>query len=149
MSTITPATAHHFLSTIDLPESPTGFEAIHRGPVIDFDAQKNQAMVVASDILSFVKGVSAERRQDIANSSLLAQLAATRRFPTRPALSTVITPTSMCWKISAGSSRTEAFPPTKNMRTASKRMKPSSRLQLSFWGPPPLRLPWWCRPWKR
>ncbi|SEN38989.1 hypothetical protein SAMN05216404_10496 [Nitrosospira multiformis] len=81
MNTITPASAHHFLNNVELPESSSGFEAIDRGPVIDFDAQKNQAMVVASDIVSFVKGVSAERRQDIANCSLLAQLAANKKVP--------------------------------------------------------------------
>ena len=49
--------------------------------LIDFDAQKNQAMVVASDIVSFVKGVSNERRQDIVNASLLAQLVANKKVP--------------------------------------------------------------------
>src|SRR5690349_20685748 len=42
----------------------------------DFDKNKNQALVVGSDIISFVKGVTEEQRQDIVNSALLAQLIA-------------------------------------------------------------------------
>jgi hypothetical protein len=39
-----------------------------------FDAAKNQATVVGSDVFSFVSGVTAEGREAIVNSSLLAQL---------------------------------------------------------------------------
>jgi len=46
---------------------------------LNFDGVKNQAMVVGSDIVSFVKGVRPERREDIVNSSLLAQLAAKKK----------------------------------------------------------------------
>jgi hypothetical protein len=45
----------------------------------DFSATKNQAMVVGSDIVSFIKGVTPERRGDIVRSALLAQLAAKKR----------------------------------------------------------------------
>jgi hypothetical protein len=38
------------------------------------DAAKNQATVVASDVIAFVNGISAEGREAIINSSLLAQL---------------------------------------------------------------------------
>jgi hypothetical protein len=78
----TPQSAREFLNTVKLP-SPArargGVEGVRE--IIDFNAQKNQAMVVASDIVSFVKGVSNERRQDIVNSSLLAQLVANKKVP--------------------------------------------------------------------
>lgn len=50
-----------------------------------FDTARNQAAVVGSDIVSFMSGVTPERRQDIVNSSLLAQLAAKKKVtdPTR------------------------------------------------------------------
>jgi hypothetical protein len=49
------------------------------------DAAKDQAAVVGSDVISFVSGVTAERRAAIIDSSLLAQLAAKERIgdPTR------------------------------------------------------------------
>ena len=81
MVTITPGTARQFLHALELPPSTArGFEA---APLIDFNEQKNQAMVVASDIVSFVKGVSVERRQDITNACLLAQLAANKKVHDR------------------------------------------------------------------
>jgi hypothetical protein len=84
MNKITPGTARHFLNALELPPSrKRGFEAVAEAPLIDFNAQKNQAMVVASDIVSFVRGVSVERRQDITNACLIAQLAANRKVPDR------------------------------------------------------------------
>ena len=82
MKKITPKSAREFLSSVKLPP-PTrargGVEGVRE--IIDFNAQKNQAMIVASDIVSFVKGVSSERRQDIVNASLLAQLVANKKVP--------------------------------------------------------------------
>jgi metacaspase-1 len=43
------------------------------------DAAKAQAAVVGADIISFVPGVTVERREAIINSSLLAQLVASRK----------------------------------------------------------------------
>ncbi len=79
---VTPKSAREFLSAVKLP-SPTRARGAVEGvrEIIDFNAQKNQAMVVASDIVSFVKGVSSERRQDIVNASLLAQLVANKKVP--------------------------------------------------------------------
>lgn len=77
---ISPKSAREFLNTVKLP-SPTRGAMDGAKEIIDFNAQKNQAMVVASDIVSFVKGVSSERRQDIVNSSLLAQLVANKQVP--------------------------------------------------------------------
>lgn len=68
-----------FVESLELPERPrrevrpvglTGF---------NFDEVKDQAAIVGSDIVSFVKGVTPERREDIVNCSLLAQLAAKKK----------------------------------------------------------------------
>ncbi len=80
MKKITTTSAREFLKTVKLPSLTRGVVEGAR-ELIDFDAQKNQAMVVASDIVSFVKGVSNERRQDIVNASLLAQLVANKKVP--------------------------------------------------------------------
>ena len=61
MKKITPRSAREFLNAVKLPSPTRGVVAGDR-ELIDFDAQKNQAMVVASDIVSFVTGVSNERR---------------------------------------------------------------------------------------
>ena len=77
MSEITVASARHFLDHLALPAlSRGGFEAVETKPQVELDAMKNQALVVGSEVVSFVNGVSAERRQDIINCALLAQLAA-------------------------------------------------------------------------
>ena len=44
-----------------------------------FDTAKNQAAVVGSEVVSFVSGVTVERRDAIVNSSLLAQLVAKQK----------------------------------------------------------------------
>jgi hypothetical protein len=46
-----------------------------------FDQAKNQASVVGSEVISFVKGVTPDARNAIANSALLAQLAANGSAP--------------------------------------------------------------------
>lgn len=75
MSTINPETAKKFVNTVELP--PVEAQAKLVGaPPIDFDEKKSQAMIVASEIMSFVKGVSVQRRDDITHASLLAQLVA-------------------------------------------------------------------------
>ncbi|MGE3874950.1 MAG: hypothetical protein AB7F74_18520 [Parvibaculaceae bacterium] len=70
------ATALEYVSKVKLPPS-SGLEAT----VADFDFKKakDQALVVGSDVVSFVRGVTEERRNDIVNSSLLAQLVATKK----------------------------------------------------------------------
>jgi hypothetical protein len=76
--------AKEYVRALELPLR-RGFEAFERGyeavdtVELNFDELKNQAMVVGSDIVSFVKGVTPERREDIVNSSLLAQLVAKKR----------------------------------------------------------------------
>ncbi len=74
MRNISAEQALRYVSGLELP-ARTGYESI--GAVdYGFDTSKNQAMVVGADIVSFVQGVTPEQREDIVNSSLLAQLAA-------------------------------------------------------------------------
>ena len=46
---------------------------------LNFEQIKDQAALVGSDIVSFVKGVTPQRHEDIVNCSLLAQLAAKKQ----------------------------------------------------------------------
>jgi hypothetical protein len=75
------------VSALELPEPvrPRGEEVLGgiKEISVDFTDAKNQAAVVGSDIISFVKGVTGERRQDITNCALLAQLVANKRVPDR------------------------------------------------------------------
>lgn len=74
----TKATARAFVDGVQLP--PVKRTRALRAPKeIDYDELRNQAMVVGSEVVSFVKGVTAERREDIVNSALLAQLAANKK----------------------------------------------------------------------
>jgi hypothetical protein len=77
MPKITVTSASKFLEQVELPALARG--AAREAALIDFDELKDQAAVVGSEVVSFVKGVSAERRQDIVNCALLAQLAANRK----------------------------------------------------------------------
>lgn len=61
----------HILAGVELPDK----KAL-KVPSVNFDEHLNQATVVKSEVVSFVKGVSVARRKDIVNCSLLAQLAA-------------------------------------------------------------------------
>ncbi len=84
MSVINLESAHRFLSELELPKVVrAGLETLDAAPPVDFDALKNQAIVAGSDIVSFVKGVSLERRQDIVNSAFLAQLVANKKVQNR------------------------------------------------------------------
>jgi hypothetical protein len=73
-----------FIEQLELPPRPRrlrGAPAVES--INDFDAQKDQAVVVGSDIVSFVAGITPQLRAAIVNSSLLAQLAANRKVPER------------------------------------------------------------------
>src|SRR5688572_14266498 len=80
----TPASARAFVSGVQLPQP----RARRDGPQealtlaeMGFKTAKDQAAVVGSEIVSFVSGVTAERREAIANAALLAQLVATKAVP--------------------------------------------------------------------
>ncbi|HCI13644.1 MAG TPA: hypothetical protein DFK12_06705 [Gallionellaceae bacterium] len=76
----TRTTARAFVDSIKLPPVARHLTRDIQPPnEIDYDELKNQAMVVGSEVVSFVKGVTAERREDIVNSALLAQLAANKK----------------------------------------------------------------------
>lgn len=75
-------TAKEFVKSLDLSGTPRGLlaqdAATEAGEV--FETAKSQAQVVGSALFSFVKGVTAETREAISDSALLAQLVANKRF---------------------------------------------------------------------
>src|SRR5215203_247209 len=80
MTSLTVSTARQFVEEADLPPAPPAHRAARDARVAPiFDTTKNQAAVVGSGLVSFVSGVTPERREAIMNSSLLAQLVAKRK----------------------------------------------------------------------
>lgn len=79
----TPKSAHEFISRAALPRRVMrdGVQEALTLAEMGFETAKDQAAVVGSEIISFVNGVTAERREAIANSSLLAQLLAKTKVP--------------------------------------------------------------------
>ena len=73
--------ATEFVKSIDLSGTPRGIlpqdAATDAGEV--FDKAKSQAQVVGSGVFSFAQGVTAEVRQAISDSALLAQLVANKQ----------------------------------------------------------------------
>lgn len=91
MSTQTIPQARAFVAHAELPPPPP----VTLGPTIastpfTFDTVKEQAAVVGSDVIAFVKGLSTAQRQDLVNASLLAQLVATKQFPEPTSLDDVL-----------------------------------------------------------
>lgn len=75
-----------FVAGVELPvpTALTGTKDIAQGSSTDFlDRAKDQAAIVGSDVISFVKGVTEERRRAILDSSLLAQLVANKKVGDR------------------------------------------------------------------
>lgn len=83
MTQVTPQSARAYVDAIELPrpEGTTGFESVETE--LHLDAGKDQAAVVGSDVVSFAKGVPVDRRNDIVNCALLAQLVANKRVADR------------------------------------------------------------------
>jgi hypothetical protein len=74
--TITLESARRFVNAATIPR-PVRLRGREPEAVsLALEAAKNQAAVVGSEVVSFVSGVTAERREAIINSSLLAQLVA-------------------------------------------------------------------------
>lgn len=74
--------AEQFVASVELPEATVlvGAKDVAQGSAVDFlDKAKDQAAIVGSDVISFVKGVTTEKRQAILDSSLLAQLVAKKK----------------------------------------------------------------------
>ncbi|MBS4052060.1 MAG: hypothetical protein KGZ69_12755 [Methylomonas sp.] len=73
-----------FVKGLELPPAPRKSRStVSGGPQTAFDQVKAQALVVGSDVVSFVAGITPETRKDIVNCTLLAQLAASKRVPNR------------------------------------------------------------------
>jgi hypothetical protein len=72
--------ARAFVAEMELPAPRFGATA-REAPSFDFDKAKDQAMVVGSEIVAFVQGVTPEQRTDIVNAALLAQLGAKKVMP--------------------------------------------------------------------
>ena len=80
MKNISPDQARRYVDSLQMPERMLSRGVKDVGTVeLNFEQIKDQAAVVGSDIVSFVKGVTPERREDIVNCSLLAQLAAKKQ----------------------------------------------------------------------
>src|SRR5690348_4479244 len=73
--------ARNFVAGAELPPPPHISKAREAAEPLKLVKEKTQALVVGSDVMSFVTGVTPERRQDLVNASLLAQLVATKRVP--------------------------------------------------------------------
>jgi hypothetical protein len=73
--------AREFIARAELPPPPHISKERDAAEPIKLIKEKTQALVVGSDVISFVTGVTPERRQDLVNASLLAQLVATKRVP--------------------------------------------------------------------
>lgn len=74
--------ARSYVRQAQLPPVPAA-AAQPRGEETPLESGKKQAAVVGSDVVAFVEGVTAEHREAIANSALLAQLVATTKVPDR------------------------------------------------------------------
>src|SRR5689334_13789544 len=84
MSTPDIAKARSFVQQAQLPMAqPRTLAAGEKAPgeASPFDAAKQQAAVVGSDVISFVKVITEQQRQDLVNASLLAQLVANKKVP--------------------------------------------------------------------
>jgi hypothetical protein len=75
-------------AVLPAPPPPTRAAAAAAG-AFDFDAAREQAAVVGSDVIAFVKGVTPEQRSDVVNASLLAQLVAKKSHPEPKTLAAV------------------------------------------------------------
>ncbi|HEX8401994.1 MAG TPA: hypothetical protein VF628_09850 [Allosphingosinicella sp.] len=74
------AAARTLIQMADLPSAEAfATDAPGGGGMPVFDVAKQQALVVGSDVVSFTRGVEAEFRQAIADSSLFAQLVAMKK----------------------------------------------------------------------
>lgn len=75
--------AREFVKSVDLSGTPRYSEILAQDSTADsqtvYDAAKTQAQVVGSGLFSFVEGVTAEVREAISDSALLAQLVANKK----------------------------------------------------------------------
>lgn len=82
MTTSGVAQARAFVQQAALPPTrPETLDAPPPGEQSPFDAARQQAAVVGSDVMSFVEEITPEQRKDIVNATLLAQLVANKKLP--------------------------------------------------------------------
>ena len=72
-----------YIQSAGLPAAPPAMLGVDEATQPVFDAAKNQAVVVGSDVISFVNGIDAETRSAISDCSLFAQLVAKKKVPDR------------------------------------------------------------------
>ena len=73
--------ARAFVRGVELPEPWPATLGTAAEAAFDFDAARQQAAVVGSDVIAFVKEITPEQRKDVVNAALLAQLVAKKAFP--------------------------------------------------------------------
>jgi len=73
------ASALNFIRDVELPPPPPTGLSLDGATEPIFTAVKDQAVVVGSEVVSFVNGVDEETRKAVSDSSLLAQLVARKR----------------------------------------------------------------------
>jgi len=83
--------ALEFVASVELPQpvKPSATFAKAVSEPFDYDAAKQQAVVVGADVIAFVKGITPEQRNDIVNASLLAQLVAKKKVAEPQSLTAV------------------------------------------------------------
>jgi hypothetical protein len=83
--------AKTFVQRAVLPPPPPAVLGEEKAPGEEapFDAVKQQAAVVGSDVVSFVKELGPDQRKDIVNATLLAQLVASKKVPETKSLDDV------------------------------------------------------------
>lgn len=72
-----------YIDSVELPAKPKLRSRSHNKNIEAADNEAQQAMVIGSDIVSFVSGTDSSLRTAIMHSTLLAQLAANRKVSTR------------------------------------------------------------------
>jgi hypothetical protein len=91
MSTQVISEARAFVQQAVLPAArPETLAEPGPGTQSPFDAVKQQAVVVGSDVVSFIKEITPEQRKDIVNAALLAQLVANKKVRDPQSLDTVL-----------------------------------------------------------
>jgi hypothetical protein len=91
MSTQSVSQARTFVQQAELPAPrPEVLGETVATPDFVFEKAKEQAAVVGSDVIAFVKGITPEQRMDLVNASTLAQLVAKTKVPAPTNLSDVL-----------------------------------------------------------
>jgi hypothetical protein len=75
--------ALNYVDAADLPEPRPGRRGGHESTTVldSLKTTREQAAIVGSEVVSFAEGVPGAFRQDLVNSTLLAQLVATKKVP--------------------------------------------------------------------